>query len=246
MSISYKTFSIFKDLPVIHGFSTRKGGVSKGPFSSLNLGLHTKDNAESVKENRTIFFKQLGLKSENLVFPQQIHSAHIKTATTAGIVSGCDALVTGTKGLVLTIQTADCFPVFIFDPLKNVCAIIHSGWRGTAAAVVPETIKRMQREFGCSALNLLAAVGPGIQQKNYQVDEITAGHFEKEFIRKDGPGHFRLDIQSAIRKQLTDSGISKYHIETDKTCTFESVDLYYSYRRDGNKSGRMMGVIALR
>ncbi|MCB0284614.1 MAG: peptidoglycan editing factor PgeF [Calditrichaeota bacterium] len=246
MPIPVKTFALFKNYPVIHGFSTRQGGVSKGYFASLNLGLNTLDKDYAVKENRNIFLKQLGLEHGNLVFPQQIHSANIAIVNEPGIIPECDALVTNIKNLVLTIQTADCFPVFIFDPVKNVCAIIHSGWRGTAAAIVPKTIQKMVTEFACAASDLLAAIGPGIQQRNYQVDRMTANNFAKEFILIDGPDHFRLDIQGAIKKQLTDNGVLPKHIETDETCTLEAAEFYYSYRRDGNKSGRMMGIIALK
>lgn len=240
-----KTFSIFQDVPLLHAYSTRIGGISQGVFSSLNLGLHTKDNSDHVRHNRQLFFDYLNIDAENMVFPQQVHSANVSVVKNPGVVADADALVTAEKGLILTIQTADCFPVFIYDPQRHVCAVVHSGWRGTAAGIAAKTVSRMAENFNCQPGDLLVAIGAGIQQQNYQVDKKTAAHFDESFLKPDGSLHYRLDVQGAITNQLHECGVTANHIEADTTCTYEAEDLYYSYRRDGENSGRMMGVIGL-
>lgn len=241
-----KTFQIFNGFrELLHGFSTRRGGFSKPPFHALNLGLSTPDDPETVKKNRDLFFNALKLPKKNLVFPQQTHSANVQIVNQPGIVLDCDALITNQTNLFLTVQTADCFPVFIFDPIKKVVALVHSGWRGTAQNIVGRTIQKMEETFGCKTEHLLVAIGPGVQQSCYQVDDKTARHFEQRFLQPDGPGHFKLDVQGKIIAQLKECKVPENQIEWDKQCTHCAVDDYYSYRRDGLNSGRMMGIIGI-
>ncbi|MCD6374514.1 MAG: peptidoglycan editing factor PgeF [Caldisericaceae bacterium] len=239
----FQLFNEFREL--LHGFSTRQGGFSKAPFDELNLGLSTPDDPQVVKRNRQLFFKELKLPNNYLVFPQQTHSANVQIVNKPGIVSNCDALITNQKNLFLTVQTADCFPVFIFDPLKKVVALVHSGWRGTAQNIVGRTIKKMEKNFGCKAVDLLVAIGPGVQQTCYQVDEKTANYFQQRFLQPDGPGHFKLDVQSKIIAQLKECRVPESQIEWDSQCTHCAKEAYYSYRRDGLNSGRMMGIIGI-
>ncbi len=241
-----KKFRLFKEFKeLLHGFSTRRGGFSKAPFNELNLGLSTPDDPQVVKRNRQLFFKALKLPNNDLVFPQQTHSANVQVVNKPGIVPNCDALITNRKNLFLTIQTADCFPVFIFDAVKKVVALVHSGWRGTAQNIVGRTIKKMEENFGCKVVDLLVAIGPGVQQTCYQVDEKTAAYFEQRFLQLDGPGHFKLDVQGKIIAQLKECGVPESQIEWDSQCTHCATEDYYSYRRDGLNSGRMMGIIGI-
>ena len=244
----FKTFPSFQNKPgLIQAFSTRKGGISQPPFDALNLGLHTKDLRAAVLKNRTLYFKTLGIPPNRLVFPEQVHSNKVVTVRKAGVVSRCDALITNTSNLFLTIQTADCFPVFLFEPIAQAVGIVHSGWRGTAKNIVGKAIALMESELKAKPGRMLAAIGPGVQQACYQVDDVTASHFSETFLLPDGANHFKLDVQGCILQQLRDAGIPNKQIERDTTCTLcaTDIDMYYSYRRDGNKSGRMMGVIGL-
>lgn len=241
---------VFKKLEkypeLIHGMSTRMGGISRPPFKGLNLGLATTDDPGAVQENRQQFFKMLGIAPDRMVFPQQVHSDHVEVVMQPGSVPRTDALITNQKSLFLTVQTADCFPVFLYDPRFMIIGIVHSGWRGTAGNVVGKTIRKMQNIFGCNPETLCAAVGAGIQGTCYQVDDKTASCFDTRYCAPDGLGHYRLDIQRNIVDQLCETGVLPDHIESDKTCTHCAADLYYSYRRDGTKSGRMMAVIGMR
>jgi len=110
----YKTFKIFPKSALLHAYSTRKGGISPSPFDSLNLGKNTADDPANVDENRRLFFTALNVDIRRCVFPQQVHSANVKIVNEAGLVKNCDALITREKNLFLTIQTADCFPVFLY------------------------------------------------------------------------------------------------------------------------------------
>ncbi len=103
----------------------------------------------------------------------------------------------------------------------------------------------MQEHFGCRPQHIRAIIGPGISQKNYQVDTDTARNFDARHCLPDSPGHYLLDVGGAIVQQLLDSGLKQEHIETDRRCTFENDTLFYSYRRDGKRSGRMMAVLGL-
>ena len=187
----------------------------------------------------------MNINTHQLAIPQQIHSANVEIVNKPGIYRNTDALITNNKNIVLTIQTADCFPIFVFDPYKDIIAIIHSGWRGTAQNIAGKSIAIMIERYKCKARDILTAIGPGIQQDNYQVDNQTASHFEKKYIKSDGDNHYKLDIQGTIIDQLIKTGIMIDHIEYDTRCTFANEDLFYSYRRDGQKSGRMMGIISL-
>lgn len=207
--------------------------------------MSTTDSKQAVLKNRDQFFSFLNIKPSQIAIPVQVHSDFIQIIDKAGLYKNTDALISGTPGVVLSIQTADCFPVFILDPRKNVCALIHSGWRGTAQNIVGKTIEIMFTKFNCQSSNLLVAIGAGIQQRNYQVNLNTAKNFENTFLIPDGKKHVKLDLQSKIIDQLKKTGIKENCIEKDDRCTFEYKELFYSYRRDGSQSGRMMSLIGV-
>lgn len=231
---------------LVHGMSTRMGGVSREPFNSLNMGLSTSDDPDAVETNRRQFFDYLGVSPKRVVFPEQVHSDHVEIVLQPGTVERTDALITNQKNLFITVQTADCFPVFVYDPMFGVAGLVHSGWRGTSRNIVGKTIRKMQNVFGSSPGRLTAAVGSGIQGVCYQVDSQTAAHFNTKYCTPDVPGHLKLDVLAAILDQLRGAGIPPEQIEWDDTCTHCRKDLYYSYRRDGSASGRMMAILGIK
>ncbi|MGD9898329.1 MAG: peptidoglycan editing factor PgeF [Calditrichaceae bacterium] len=240
-------FKIFKRYrALVHGFSTRKGGESKPPFDQLNLGFNTPDSRTVVQTNRELYFDALEVSEDLLAFPEQVHSSNIQIARGPGVFKKTDALVTNLENLFLTVQTADCFPVFIFDPVKKAVGLVHSGWRGTAQNITGKTIDIMRNAFNSHPENLLIAIGPGVQQNCYQVDDDTASNFSPDFLIADGPGHHKLDVQKAIISQIIQKGVSGKNLEINTACTHCAKDRYFSYRRDRDKSGRMMGVIGLK
>lgn len=240
-------FNLFKKFPeVIQAFSTRAGGVSKAPFNSLNLGLNSGDHSESVQINRKILFDSLDIDSQRMVYPQQIHSSHVEIAEKPGIIADCDAIISDQTNLYLSIQTADCFPVFLFDRKTKCIGLVHAGWRGVSNNILRHTIFKMKEAYVTDPFDLFIGIGPGIQQRNYQIDLPVAKHFDQIYLLPDGENHFKLNLQKAIIDQLRNCGVSNKHMECIDLCTFERSDLFYSYRREGKKSGRMMGLIGKR
>jgi YfiH family protein len=266
----------FSKLPwLIHGFSTRPGGVS--PFEDekvLNLGFTDWDTRENVLENRRRFQTAAGAPDLPLVALKQFHSDVIHVFDTAPTdpCSG-DASITNRPGLLLAIQTADCVPILLVDPKKRAIAAIHAGWHGTLARIAAKTIGKMQMHFGTNPRDLLAAIGPSIGPCCYEVGTEVATQFLSQFpdapdyfdefrtgdepnpiqwLNMMPPGHqpppkgVLLDLRKANRSQLLTAGLRPQNIHTSDLCTACRPDLLFSYRKQGSASGRLMAIIGIR
>ena len=173
---------------LVHGFSTRRGGVSTCyGGNALNLGLTPDDAASNVERNRTVFLSELGAMEPNgapwpLVQVKQIHSAivHRVDAPAAQAIAG-DGLTTNTAGLLLAIKTADCVPVLVADLERRAVGAFHAGWRGTVARIVEKGVGEMRRQFGSSPRDLRAAIGPCIRRCCYSVGSEVRAEFEPQF-----------------------------------------------------------------
>ena len=161
-----------------HCFSTRFGGVSEGALASLNLGTHRGDRPENVLENYARLGRAVGFAPEETVFTKQVHSALVERVGRADCgrglqreaEHGVDGLVTDEPGVALTIFSADCTPVLLFDPIARAIGAAHAGWRGTAAGIAARAVEAMQREFGCRPENIRAAIGPCIGPCCFETD----------------------------------------------------------------------------
>jgi purine-nucleoside/S-methyl-5'-thioadenosine phosphorylase / adenosine deaminase len=178
---------------LVHGFSTRPGGVSRlGGKKVLNLGFADWDARQNVLQNRTKLLAALDAEKMRLALLRQIHSdiIHIFNSAPAETPSG-DASITRTPGLLLAVQTADCIPILLADPKRRVVAAIHSGWRGTLKRIVAKTIGRMQMEFGTRSADVIAVLGPGIGRCCYEVGPEVVKQFAGQFAEArewfDGP-----------------------------------------------------------
>jgi YfiH family protein len=236
---------IFKIHPEINfAFSTKIGLGRLAPYY-FNLSLSVGDDEKIVKENRKAFFAELGLSDENVAIQKQIHSDIVRYVTKGGIVGESDAMITDKKNLGLSIGVADCTPIFIYDPENKVIAAVHSGWRGTANRILEKTIMRLKNEYNSNPESLVAYIGPSISQKNYEVGKEVADLFDDKYkIEKDGK--YLLDVASANYDMLVNFGLKGGNIEKSNLCTYEQKDLLHSYRRDGKKSGRSMGIIVMK
>ena len=183
----------FSDVPwLLHGFSTRRGGVSTGYGSkSLNLGLTGQDAHANVERNRDLFKKSVGAVNEDgslwpLAQVRQIHSAivHRINAVPAHIPAG-DGIITKTSGILLAIKTADCVPVLVADVKRRVVGAFHAGWRGTAARLVEKGVGEMRRQFGSKPNDLRAAIGPCIRKCCYSVGDEVRAEFGSQFTYAD-------------------------------------------------------------
>jgi hypothetical protein len=244
-----------EELPFVrHGFSTRTGGVSPGEGGLLNLSRVSWDPPEHVEENRQRFLAATGLHGARLITLSQIHSDRVYiiennpgqwNASAMG-----DALVGRFPGATMAVQVADCFPVLIADPATRAVAAIHAGWRGTRSRILTKTVAAMQRSSGSDPASLRVAFGAGIRSCCFEVDAEVVAQFHHEFptvaLAARHPRHegkFLLDLAAALHYQTEEAGIRGDSVSDLGLCTCCNADEFFSYRRDGDRSGRMMGLI---
>jgi YfiH family protein len=243
--IVFPVFKYYSDL--VCAFSIRDGGVSNAPFKSLNLGLHTGDDPENVYENRKIFFAALNVDPEQVAYADQVHSTHAEIVKTASLHKRTDALIYTGRDLYLTIQTADCFPVFIFIPRSETVAVIHAGWRGVVAGIIENTLTKLKVHCNVKPVDFIVAIGPGMQVECFEVKKDVYGRIPDHFLTPhSSPEHKYLNLRALILEKLLLQGIINKHIYSSDLCTKCESQLFYSYRRDGQNSGRMMGIIGIR
>lgn len=246
-----------KRLAVVHGFSTREGGVSEGPFASLNLGRSVGDDPEKVAENARRFAARLGLTAGQLVSANQVHGETIIEVSGAQpgprvplAIADADALVTNIRGVALGIRTADCVPVLIHAPDVGAIAAVHAGWRGAVAGLAGKAVARLAALYGADPRKMVVVIGPHIRSCCYEVGPDVAARFESRF----GPGIARsskegrqahLDLEEANRRALAEAGILAENLEALPECTSCDPKRFFSHRRDQGRSGRHLAVVAL-
>lgn len=242
----------FAELPGLgHATSERTGGVSVGPFSSLNLSFGVSDEPSAVLENRRRLASALGVPLERWVLGEQVHGVRVSVVGTADAgrgstrnaerVAQSDGLVTREPGLALVILTADCVPVLLFDPVRRAIGAAHAGWRGTVAGVASATVRAMQENFGSTPADLRVALGPSIAQADYEVGPEVAEQFETRFLDSRG----RLDVAGANAAQLVAAGVRAEHVERAQVSTFAAPERFFSYRRQTKEQpGTHSGIFA--
>lgn len=245
---------------VAHGFSTRLGGVSQGFYAGLNLGYNRGDDPDRVRENFRRFCTAIGADYDGLIKTRQVHGDHIQsvTATDRGrnIIPPApwetDGLVTDVPGLCLAVFCADCVPVLLYDPVRSCIAAVHSGWRGTAAAISVRAVEKMTTDYACDPGNILAAIGPSIGKCCFEThadvpDAMTdtLGALAAPHIDALPSGKFRVDLKGIIHSTLLRAGLEKAHISVSDHCTACRSDLYWSHRVLGDQRGSMAAMIQL-
>lgn len=236
---------IFNQFPrIVSGVSTRIGLNREVPYS-FNLSLNVGDDIHNVLENRKAFFDRLGFIDNEIVFQNQIHSDIISVINSPGKCGESDALITSQSNLLLVLTIADCTPVLIYDAENHVIAAVHSGWHGAENQILKKTLLKMNNLFNSNGHNLYVYLGPSISQVNYEVGEEIAALFDKKFII-NLKGKYFLDVASVNYNFLIDFGVKPNNIQKSVLCTYQMKDLLHSFRRDGDKSGRSMAVIAMR
>ena len=248
-----------------HGFSTRMGGVSKvyGRDGDLNLGYTAEDHPSNVRENRARLQHAVGadqFRAFALLCQRHTPTLHrVRSADSAalsfaepGRLEG-DALATDVPGILLTIQTADCIPVLVFDPKRRAVAAFHAGWRGTVCRIVEDGVTEMHTMFRSDPAKVLAAIGPGIGPDSYEVGEEVRRSFDRDFEYADelfrpssNNGHFLLDLWEANRRQLMAAGVPAENITLLGQDTAADTEQFFSYRSERGRTGRMMSVIGLK
>lgn len=222
-----------------HGFSTRIGGVSKGAFTSLNLG-GSDDDPNNIQHNRELALDKLGLDPGKLCNLKQVHGTEVVVAS-VGQHQG-DALVSNSKGTVLAISIADCYPLLFHDPVNNVIGAAHAGWRGTVGKIAEKTLLKML-ELGANKEHIQVAIGQGISKQKFEVGKEVIEQFQQAGFPKELLTENTIDLVACNEFVLTENGLKPSQIWKMNRCTFE--DDFFSYRRDNGITGRMWGVISL-
>ncbi len=244
----------------LHAFSTRRGGVSAAPFDSMNLGIADApgepDAAERVQENWRRLLAAAGLAGRALVRVQQVHGCDVRHADrehdvvrAAPPLARGDALVSADARHAIAVRVADCVPVLIADVRTRAVAAVHAGWRGVASGIVPAALRAMI-DRGAHAPDLRLAIGPCIRAANYQVGaEVAraldgAGLSAHRSVDPREPTRWRADLPSAIAAQAMTLGLRADQLDDCRLCTHELQRLFFSYRRDGARGGRLAAVIS--
>lgn len=226
--------------------------------SSGNMALHTGERPELVIGRRQRFLQLLQLDLENLVAANQVHGVTIqkvdrrlagagaKSFETA--IPDTDALTTEVPGIVLSTFTADCLPIFLYDPDRPAVAVVHAGWRGTIGRIVERTLEAMARDFQTVPGRVRAAIGPAICGKCFQVNRDLADNFSKAdpLAVNSEAGAFYVDLAGFNARLLTTAGVAPEHISLSETCTSCHPQTFFSYRAGNQTIGRMMGIISLK
>jgi YfiH family protein len=245
---SYITFPIFDQFrELCCAFSTRLGGHSKGVFASSNMGNLQLDNPQLVKKNRKLFLNKLDIDPKMLALPDQIHSSNIRIISKPGKILKTDALISTEKGVYLGVQTADCLPIFIYAPRMGIVAIVHAGWRGVVQNIITKTLDVLLNQPGAIAADFFVAIGPGLQKECFEVRSDVHNQFPEKFLNRHHDTSKRLlNLSGYVNQQFLSMDIPEKQIYVHRDCTKCNRGHYYSFRRDGKKSGRMMGIIGLR
>jgi YfiH family protein len=248
--------------------TTRHGGISTGPYTSLNLGGKTGDNPDHVRENRARVANVFRRDAKQLTFARQVHGdnvAHVPAEFEGGAFDDSDALITNGKDVPLVILTADCAAILLYDPLNHALGLAHAGWRGTVAKIAERTIDEMNDKFGTKPEDVIAGIGPSIGPCCYEVgDEVmfavearipdyteevlvdpdmaSAGSFRATV--NEGKRHF--DLWRANELVLIDAGVPDGNIEISRLCTACRTDLFYSHRAEKGVTGRFGAIAMLR
>jgi polyphenol oxidase len=257
--LSVMTWSALEGLPVEAFVTARGGGVSTGPYESLNMSLSVGDDAEAVLENRRRVAAAVGVDPADFVFGRQVHGAGVRVVTAADRGAGAfavdepvpeaDVLVTADRGVVLAILAADCVPIVLCDPVAHVLACVHAGWRGTVARASEAAVAAM-RGLGASPDNVIAGIGPAIGADRYQVGAEVAAAAEAAFgadaqavIRPDGTGRWLFDLAAANRLVLREAGLADGNIHVTPYVTGDG--MFFSDRA-ARPCGRLALVARLR
>jgi len=236
----------------LEAMTTRTGGVSRGKYRSLNTGFNTEDNPDNVEENLKRIKNALNIKE--IYAPIQVHGSKIKEVTKNNMykirTTEADALITREKGIAIGVKVADCVAIIVADSNKRIAAAVHAGWRGTYKKIVMRTINFLQKRYKSKPKDIIASLSPAIGPCHYEVgmelykkmgnDNVFKNAFN---IQKE---KIFLDLWEANARLLLKAGLKKRNIFVNKRCIFSDRKLFFSFRRDGKITGRMMNFIMIK
>jgi YfiH family protein len=244
--IYYKVFSGYEN---VVAFTT-----TKQTFKTRNPRF-TGDTPEVFENNRILLAEKLMIKPEQLVFPRQTHTNCVAEISDIpkNEIKETDALVTNKTGVCLCVQTADCVPILLFDPINDVIAAVHAGWRGTVKKIAEIAVQKMVQNYNTLPEKIIAAIGPSISPEIYEVGDEVVEEVKKSIknagtlLHKNSSGKFHVNLWSANQQILLESGLAEKNIEILGECSFTQTSKYFSARKEGMETGRMVsGIMLLR
>lgn len=260
-NLPFIDYSLFEKFPEILAFTTtRRGGVSSGNYESFNLSEFSGDDIENVSTNRKLLCEKIDISENSLITPFQIHGDFILAIDKNFLsfdeeqkissLNGKDALMTNLKGICIAVSTADCVPLLVYDSVNKAIAVIHAGWRGTCSRIVEKTIRAMKSIYHSNPQNLLVAIGPSISPEVYEVGNeliplFQKANFDVNQIFRIKEKKLFLDLWKANQLILLKNGVDESRIEIIGKCTCSEPETFFSARRQGIQSGRMLTGILL-
>jgi len=248
-----KSILLDKETGIEH-FCTLRGCASDeellNPFGRYNLCGYSGDSQKHVEESRQAYAAALGIGTDRMWFPRQVHGTEILVVDSSMPDNQeADAVITTERNLLIGVSTADCVPVLFYDSNKKIAAAVHAGWRGTVAGIVSKTLSKLYSDFGCSANDIRAMIGPSISPEAFEVgDEVAEqfiAHGDSDCIVSGYPKP-HIDLWKANTKQLLNLGVSLANIDCTPICTYYNSALLFSARKLGIKSGRIISGIMMR
>lgn len=241
-----------------HAFCTRLGGVSQGPFRSLNFDTRGGDSRENVLQNTKILAEAMELDPERIFLANQVHGDQVLILEEDPAGSGSkyhhldyDAIITQQKGVAIGVLTADCLPIMLYDPKREVIGIVHAGWRGTCLNVVGNVIAKLKKAFQVDPQDLMVGLGPSIGECCYQVDIKVVRSIKnstsrwKEFIKPLKANRYTLDLVGLNVHQLLQADVPQGNIVRVNACTACNSKIFFSHRASKGKTGRQLNLIQL-
>lgn len=256
-------YEVLSSYPNISCFvTTRRGGCSQGNYNSFNCTPYTGDDAECVRRNLEILCSSLPKRPKELIIPYQTHGTQVLAIDNSYLqankeerhtmLQGIDALITHEPNCCLCISTADCIPILLYDHAHEVVAAVHAGWRGTVNYILGHTIDKMRSLYNTDSKDIIACIGPGISLPAFEVGDEVYEAFRQNGFRMDYISEWKpethkyhIDLWAANRLQLLDFGVPSAQIETAGICTFTQHEEFFSARRLGIKSGRILSGIMI-
>ena len=238
-----------------HAFFTRRGGVSLGPYESLNFGYSVGDERAHVEENFRRAAQALGVGAQAVLVLSQVHGSSVVQVEPGQLRAELlahegDALIAAAGEVACGVRTADCVPILLADPDSGSVAAVHAGWRGAVQRIVEQATSELER-LGARRSRLLAAIGPHIARAAFEVGEDVAAELQRASsataaIEARPGARPHADLRRIISAQLQEAGLDARAIDQVQGCTVEEPERFFSYRRDGAKSGRMLSAIVPR
>jgi YfiH family protein len=224
----FYSFKAWKEFPLVAGFTDR--------YYDFTPGVQP--------DKKRIFLKDLSIETSHVIFPKQIHGNTVLCATSnTPLYEEADALITSETSLPIGIITADCVPLFLYDPLVKGAALLHAGWKGLRHGIVSQTINRMTEHFNASPRNIFVGIGPCIHHCCFEVQPDVAAYFpDSSHARSE---KIFVDLVDVSMRSLTQCGIDPCKISIADLCTSCRTDLFFSYRREGSHTGRIASLMML-